>query len=148
MSDRTLVHACVVARLTPQGWRAVLIEGPSGAGKSGLAIRLAAAGWRWVADDYAEVWRSGGALYATAPDRIAGRLEARGLGIIETDRLILSRVSLVVAAIDEPEQLPEPAWRTLAGVALPRLDLDLRAPTAPQVVALAARRLSSAAVLS
>jgi len=79
----TLVHASVVAAWTSTGWRGVLIEGPSGAGKSSLALQLMAMGWRLVGDDYVQVWASGGRLHARGPDRIRGRIEARGLGLVE-----------------------------------------------------------------
>ena len=119
------VHATAVARWEPGvGWRAVLISGSSGAGKSDLALRLMGRGWRLVADDYVHVFASGEALYATAPDTIAGRIEARGVGVIGACirgvvRLVLA-VELTEAAV---ERLPAPETRTLAGRALPLVRL-------------------------
>lgn len=136
------LHATAVARATPAGWRGVLLTGPSGAGKSDLALRLIPSGWRLVCDDYAHVWASGGALYATAPDRIAGRIEARGLGVVDAPSLALARIVLVAACVRTTvERLPEPALETLHGVHLPRLELDIRPASAPAVLTLAIDRL-------
>lgn len=136
------IHATAVARPGANGWRGVLLTGPSGAGKSDLALRLIASGWRLVCDDYAHVWASGGALYAAAPERIAGRIEARGLGIIDRPALVLTRIALVVACVQTPvERLPEPASQTLCGLSLPRLELDIRPASAAAVLTLAIDRL-------
>ncbi|WP_428151108.1 HPr kinase/phosphorylase [Brevundimonas sp.] len=136
------VHATVVARFGPGGWRGVLLRGPSGSGKSDLALRLIDAGWRLVADDYAHVWASGDGLHACAPDRIAGRIEARGLGILDAATRPVARVFLLIDCVQAtPERLPEPAFEILAGVRLPRLDLDIRPASAIRTLALAIDRL-------
>ena len=136
------IHATTVARHGRGGWRAVLLTGPSGAGKSDLALRLIGDGWRLVADDYTEVWASGGGLYATAPTLIAGRIEVRGLGIVDCPPRIVARVVLVVACGRETvERLPEPEHQTLAGIALPRLALDTRPASAARLVAAALTHL-------
>ena len=141
------VHATTVTRRTRHGWRGVLLTGPSGAGKSDLAMRLIGAGWRLVADDYTGVWASDGALYATAPAAIAGRIEARGLGILSRPAWPVTRVVLVVACGQAPvERLPEPAFETVGGVVLPRLALDTRpASAAAWVVAALDRALAPTA---
>ena len=103
------LHATVVARPGPTGWRGALLRGPSGAGKSDLALRLIDAGWRLVADDYAHVWASGEAVYAATPDRIAGRIEARGLDILPVGWRPSVRIVLVVDCVQtQPERMPEP----------------------------------------
>lgn len=137
------LHADSVAAWTPAGWRGVLISGPSGAGKSDLALRLIARpGWRLVADDYSHVWVSGGALRATAPDRIAGLIEARGLGIVPARTRGLVRIVLTVECAAGPtERLPEPATREIAGVRLPLLRLDPRPASAVELVAAALHAL-------
>ncbi|MDP3802643.1 HPr kinase/phosphorylase [Brevundimonas sp.] len=139
MTDAAPVHATAAAHWTPgAGWRAVVISGPSGAGKSDLALRLIGRGWRLVADDYVHVFASGGALYATAPAAIAGRIEARGLGIVGAAstgvvRLVLA-VELTAAATD---RLPEPGTRSFAGRSLPLLRLNGFEPSAVEKVAAA-----------
>ncbi|MFN3670006.1 MAG: HPr kinase/phosphorylase [Brevundimonas sp.] len=126
MSDGQPTHATALAQWTPRaGWRAVLVRGPSGAGKSDLALRLMGRGWRLVADDYVHVFASGGAVYAVPPKVIAGRIEARGVGIVDARARGLARLMLVVVlGGSPPERLPEPETTTLAGLPLPLLRLS------------------------
>jgi serine kinase of HPr protein (carbohydrate metabolism regulator) len=137
------VHATTVARwIAGGGWRGVLITGPSGSGKSDLALRLIGRGWRLVADDYSHVFASGGALYATAPRTIAGRIEARGLGIVTTPTLGTARLALAVDCVDRsPERLPGDDVVTLAGLALPRVELVSRHASAVEIITLATAAL-------
>lgn len=140
--DSSPVHATAVACRLDGRWRAVLLTGPSGAGKSDLALRLIGEGWRLVADDYCEVWRSEDAVFATAPARIAGRIEARGIGIVESPPRWIARVALVVACVQiAPERMPEPATVPVAGLDLPMLTLDIRPSSATVVLAIALRQV-------
>src|SRR3954467_1212574 len=75
------VHASTVAS---EG-RAVLITGPSGSGKSDLALRLLDRGFTLVSDDQTLLKRSGTRLIASAPPTIVGKLEVRGIGIIDLE---------------------------------------------------------------
>jgi serine kinase of HPr protein (carbohydrate metabolism regulator) len=138
-----LVHATVVARYRPEGWRGVLITGGSGAGKSDLALRLIGFGWRLIADDYAWVWSSGGGLYANAPSRTAGLIEARGVGVTATPFVPSVRVVLAIHCVsEEPERLPDPGVHQISGVSVPSLSLNPLHASAPWKVeaALAATR--------
>ena len=104
----------------------VLLRGPSGSGKSSLALRLIDGGARLVADDRTEVLKDGGRLVASAPAAIAGRLEVRGIGIVEVPAVARVPLGLVVdlkEAGEEIERLPEPDFWEHSGVRLPRLDL-------------------------
>ena len=113
----------------------MLLTGPSGSGKSDLALRLIAHGWRLVADDYCEVWTSGGAAWATAPVRISGRMEVRGLGIVPSSPLKLARIVMIATCSQAPvERLPEPDTQIVAGLALPRIAMDTRPASAPVIV--------------
>ena len=78
LSSETL-HASTVAI----DGRAVLIPGPSGSGKSDLALRLLDRGFTLVSDDQTIVRRDGERLIASAPPTIAGKLEIRGVGIVD-----------------------------------------------------------------
>lgn len=120
------LHATAVAQWAPGvGWRAILISGPSGAGKSDLALRLIGRGWRLVADDYVHVFASGEALWATAPETIAGRIEARGVGIVPACLRGVVRLVLAVELIESaPERMPDAETRALAGLTLPKLRLN------------------------
>jgi hypothetical protein len=133
------LHATAVAHWEPgAGWRAILISGPSGAGKSDLALRLIGRGWRRVADDAVHVFASGEALYATAPDTIAGRIEVRGVGIIgSATRDVVRLVLAVELGGPAPERLPDPETRVLAGRTLPRLRLAGFEASAVEKVAVA-----------
>lgn len=142
MSDQP-AHGTVVARWMPaSGWRGVLIVGPSGAGKSDLALRLIGQGWRLVADDYAHVFASGGALYATCPATIAGRIEARGVGVVPACALDLVRLVLAVQLSGGPvERLPEAAETSFSGVTLPLVRLSGLESSAVEKVTLLTSRL-------
>ena len=143
MSSRQPVHGTAAACWRPgAGWRAVLITGPAGAGKSDLTLRLIGRGWRLVADDYAHVVASAGALYAVAPETIAGRIEARGVGVVPASARGLTRLALAVELVEQlPERLPEPETRTIEGVGLPLLRLRGFEASAVEKVAAALARL-------
>lgn len=113
------VHATTVAI----DGRGVLIRGAPGGGKSDPALRLIDAGARLVADDQTGLRRDGGRLIAAARAASAGRLEVRGLGIVEVPRLAEAPVGLVVDLVpaEEVQRLPEPASVLLHGVRVPRL---------------------------
>lgn len=72
------VHATAVA----VGGRGLLILGAAGRGKSGLALQLIATGARLISDDRVLISPEGRALVLSAPAAIAGRIEARGIGIL------------------------------------------------------------------
>src|SRR3546814_8060220 len=79
-----LFHATAVMLPDAQlGDWAVLLRGPSGVGKSDLALRLIDRGAVLVSDDQTLLSVAGGRLVAAPPAAIAGRLEARGLGIVD-----------------------------------------------------------------
>ena len=124
----THVHATCVALRRGKTWRAALLRGPSGAGKSDLALRLIEAGGRLVADDQTELRREGKKLIASAPPRIAGLIEARGLGILTLARdQLVKRTELVLlvdlAHPERIERLPEPASESVLDLELPLIAL-------------------------
>ncbi len=122
------VHASCVSI----GGRAVLIGGRSGSGKSDLALRLIDRGARLVSDDYTLVRRVDQRLVATAPDSIAGKIEVRGVGIIEYPAEQDARVALFVDLDLPSTRLPEPTThRTFAGMAIPVVGLAALEPSAP-----------------
>ena len=119
-----IVHATSIARRVERGWLAVLLFGESGSGKSDLALRALDAGWRLISDDYTVIWPSGDRLWARAPDAIAGRLEARGLGLLYAPRLCVAKIALAATCQSEPfERMPEPEVMTLEGLELPAVRL-------------------------
>src|SRR5258708_9931888 len=98
--QRALVHATSVAMRLGRNWRAVLLRGPSGSGKSDLALRLIEAGARLIADDQTVLVRQGEVVIAGPPARIAGLIEARGVGIVKLGRDQLVRRAAVALLID------------------------------------------------
>ncbi len=133
---RQLLHATCVAI----GEAGVLLRGPPGVGKSDLALRLIDGGARLVADDQVELRAEKGCLRARAPEILAGKLEVRGLGILDLEHREEIPVCLLVELTPgrDPERLPEPARETLAGVTLPVMTLDPRTASAPAKLRLAA----------
>ena len=114
----TILHASAVA---VEG-RAALLTGPSGSGKSALALQLMALGADLIADDRTVVEPAGGQLIASAPETIAGLIEARGLGILNARAAEPAPVAVIVdLGVTETERLPPPRKRTLQGVELPLL---------------------------
>jgi serine kinase of HPr protein (carbohydrate metabolism regulator) len=132
------VHASTVAI----DGRAVLITGPSGSGKSDLTLRLFDRGFTLVSDDQTIVRRDGERLVATAPPSIAGKLEIRGLGIVELEHVSNVPVALLVELTSEIQRLPDDSReRPILGVPLPLISIDAMAASAPSKVALALDRL-------
>ncbi|MGL4312646.1 MAG: HPr kinase/phosphorylase [Sphingomonas sp.] len=139
LSSETL-HATSVAI----NGRAVLIEGSSGAGKSDLALRLIDRGAALISDDYTLLQRQGAALIATPPPSIAGKIEVRGLGIIDWPHVDKVPVALVVTLTEDVERLPaDPPQRRVAGVSIPAVAIDSRAASAAIKVEIALRQLVS-----
>jgi serine kinase of HPr protein (carbohydrate metabolism regulator) len=127
MPHPTQIHATCVA--LPAG--AVLLRGAAGCGKSGLALRLIVeAGAQLVADDRSDLAVRDGRLIASAPAALAGRIEARGVGILALPYRAEAAVGLVADLTPDPDRLPEPACIDLLGVALARVELDARDPAA------------------
>lgn len=137
LSAETL-HASTVAK----GGRAVLITGPSGSGKSDLALRLLDRGFTLVSDDQTIVRKDGERLVASAPPTIAGKLEVRGLGIVEVDRTDNVPVALILELTSDIQRLPDDSReRPILGVQLPFVTLDAMPASAPAKVDLALARL-------
>jgi serine kinase of HPr protein (carbohydrate metabolism regulator) len=116
------------------GARAVLLRGASGSGKSRLAMELLAEARRLgihgalIGDDRLVLEAASGRLVARAVDELAGRIEARGLGIVEIGYEAAGVVGLVVDLVREcPERLPDrdkgDLVTEIADVRLPRLPL-------------------------
>lgn len=135
---RELVHGTCVAF----GRRAVLLRGEPGTGKSDLALRCLAlaphdeARPMLVADD--QVWIATddkGLLIASPPPALAGKIELRGIGIVEMPFLRQAALHLVCDLVDTknvPRMAPEPWERTeIAGITLPALKLAPFEASAP-----------------
>jgi serine kinase of HPr protein (carbohydrate metabolism regulator) len=137
LSSETL-HASTVAL----DGRAVLISGPSGAGKSDLALRLIDRGFTLVSDDQTIVRKDNGRLLASAPPTIHGKLEIRGVGIVEMETVSDVPVALFVELTGDILRLPDDSReRLVLGVNLPLINVDALTASAPSKVAVALDRL-------
>lgn len=148
MDDATeLVHGTCVAL----GPTAALLRGPSGAGKSDLALRFLFLARRGpaalhppllVADDQVRLIRDGSRILAKAPDAIRGRIEIRGVGIVEAKSLPQAELGLIVELVTGGvERLPEESSTALLlGIDLPLLRLVPWEASAPIKLAVALAR--------
>ena len=149
MHDATdLVHGTCVAL----GRTAALLRGPSGSGKSDLALRFLYLARRGpaaleapilVADDQVCLVRNDGRLLAKPPDTIRGRIEVRGVGIVEVKSLMEADLALVVDLMSATaiERLPDgKAKARLLGVELPLVGLFPWEASAPIKLAIALAR--------
>jgi serine kinase of HPr protein (carbohydrate metabolism regulator) len=142
MSSRLLSSETIHASTVASDGRAVLISGPSGSGKSDLALRLLDRGFTLVSDDQTIVRRDGDRLVASAPPTTKGKLEIRGIGIVDMDTVNDVPVALFVELTSEIMRLPDDRReRPVLGVNLPLVSVDALTASAPSKVALALDRL-------
>jgi len=142
MSSRLLSSETIHASTVASDGRAVLISGPSGSGKSDLALRLLDRGFTLVSDDQTIVRRDGDRLVASAPPTIKGKLEIRGIGIVEMNTVNDVPVALFVELTTEIMRLPDDRReRPVLGVNLPLVSVDALTASAASKVSLALDRL-------
>ena len=138
MSPEETIHASCVAI----GGRGVLLRGRSGSGKSDLALRLIDRGATLVSDDYTRLRVDGGRLLASAADTISGKIEVRGLGILEMPAARETAVCILIDLDREvPRMPPQDDSESLLGIDIPRLSISALEPSAPIKVELALKRL-------
>lgn len=136
------IHASCVAVEN----RGLLLLGPSGRGKSDLALRLIDRGARLVADDRCDIWFDQGRLWCAPPEVLAGKLEVRGLGILDRPWTAPVPLALAVRLADRYERMPPAdAVERIAGHDLPAVLLSAFEGSAPIKVLLALDRLEAAA---
>lgn len=127
MSAELQIHASCVAF----GEKGVLLCGASGAGKSETALRLMVEGGAvLVADDRVGLWRDGDDLWACAPEKIAGLIEVREVGILKVPFCAAVKIALCVRLLGrgDPERekisrLPEPEMQIFLDRTVRRLTL-------------------------
>lgn len=129
------VHGSAVAI----GGRGVLLMGESGAGKSSLALRLIDRGAVLIADDQVELTARAGRLQAMALATIFGKIEVRGVGVVDCDATA-APIALAVDLDALPLRLPEPATIEIEGVTVPVVALAPFDADAPIKVELALKR--------
>ncbi len=104
------------------GQSAALLVGGSGTGKSSFALQALALGAELVSDDQTILTRSDEGVIATCPDPIQGRIEARGVGLLQ---VIPRQAALLQLVIDmdmvETDRLPPHRGCRILGIRLPLL---------------------------
>jgi len=96
--------------------KAVAFTGPSGAGKSGAALACMNRGAHLLADDITWLHSHENSLIATCPPPLSGRIEARGVGILNTAPSGPTPLHLVVdLGTPETQRLPALKSVTLLG---------------------------------
>ena len=140
LSSETL-HASTVAL----DGRAVMICGASGSGKSDLALRLLDRGFKLVSDDQTIVRKDGGRVLASAPPTIRGKLEVRGIGIVDVETVTDVPVAIFVDLASDMQRLPDDSReRLVLGIKIPLVTVDAMTASAPSKVAMALDRLGLA----
>jgi serine kinase of HPr protein (carbohydrate metabolism regulator) len=137
LSSETL-HASTVAL----DGRAVVISGPSGSGKSDLALRLIDRGFTLVSDDQTIVHKDGNRLLASAPPTIHGRMEIRGIGIVEMESVGDVPIALFVELTSDIQRIPDDGRdRLILDRKIPLISVDAMTASAAAKVAVALDRL-------
>lgn len=143
-----LVHGTCVAL----GRAAALLRGPSGSGKSDLALRFLFLARRGpaalepptlVADDQVQLKRDGNLILVRAPETIRGKIEVRGVGIIEVKSHPEAQLALVVdlvAPLEVPRMPGGDEMARLLGVDVPLMRLAPWEASAPVKLAVALAR--------
>ena len=93
-------------------------------------------------DDRTIVRKAGDKVIAAAPDTIRGKLEIRGVGIVDMPTVDDVAVALVVELTSDITRLPDDAReRIILGTGIPLISVDAMTASAPSKVALALDRL-------
>lgn len=112
----------------------ILVLGPARSGKSSLCLsglrRAASMGLvaRLVADDHVRIDRGGDGLRLHAPDRLFGRIEVSGIGILKEPAVKSAPFGLAVELCDPEgiERLPQELHTSYLGSDVRRIRLPAR----------------------
>lgn len=129
----------------------VLLTGESGTGKSELALQLVRRGHSLVSDDAPELVVEAGRLVGRSSYALAGKLQLRGLGVIDLKKLMPREALQASTGVDlvvslsrsadtdaRPLEGSPPQYCELLGIRLPCWILPVdQAPASPELVELA-----------
>jgi len=140
MAGAETQHATLVSNVGA----GVLLRGPSGSGKSDLALRLLNLGpdWRLVSDDQVALSRNGSVIMGRAPAAISGKLEVRGIGIVDVAVAPETEIRLIVDLVeraDVPRMAELDQTSNLLGAAIPSARLHAFDASAPLKVVMLLR---------
>lgn len=126
LSSEAIQAACVAVK-----GRGVLIECREGEGRVDLALTMIDRGAVLVAETQTVCLRHEGKLLASPVAGGAGRIEVRGLGIVQMPHAERVPVDLLIVLLDAGPRFPEDKrTRTIAGVEVPVLALAALDPAA------------------
>lgn len=126
-ANEDLMQASAVAI----GGRGLLLEGPPGSGKSSLALALIDRGARLIGDDGVRLVRRGQDVLAEPPPNIPGKLEIRGVGIVDMEA-ISAPLALILSMDPTAPRYPDPLkLRDILGIEVPVLPFRADASIAP-----------------
>lgn len=128
--------------------KGVVLIGASGCGKSDLALRLIDRGAILVSDDQVQLKAENDAPYLYQAPNIAGKIEVRGIGIIDMPPVDAVPLRLVVALDREVVRHPD-GWpvEVIGGYSIPLCCIDPFAASAPIKVEMALALLINGNIL-
>jgi|TARA_B110000438_G_C15651424_1_gene579722 serine kinase of HPr protein (carbohydrate metabolism regulator) len=113
--------------------KGVMLCGPSSSGKSDLGLRLIENGALLVADDRTNLSLDQNMVLASSPAEISGKIEVRGVGIINLKVIEKVQLALVVDLIEAVvvQRMPSEEKIDLLGIKLPLIRLYAFEASAP-----------------
>ena len=122
----------------------VLLRGPSNSGKSSIALRIldeaeqSRAQCHLIADDQVILASNADHLVGQVPDDLFGKMEIRGVGIINVEARHECMIDLVVDLVPHQslERMPneKPDYVTITGVDIRRISIAERNPDASAII--------------
>ena len=122
----------------------VLLRGPSNSGKSSIALRLldeaeqSRTQCHLIADDQVILVSETDHLVGKAPDNLFGKIEMRGVGIIEVEARHECMIDLVIDLVPHQslERMPDEKldFVTISGVEIRRISIAERNPDASVII--------------
>jgi hypothetical protein len=132
LSSETIQAGCIAV-----GGRAVLIESRLDEARVDLALRLIDRDAVLVADAATICQRQDGTLLASAPASNRGRMQVRGLGIVELSYAERVPVGLLVVLLESSRFPEDLRVRRIAGIDVAVLPLSVFDPSGPIKVEIA-----------
>jgi HPr kinase/phosphorylase len=122
--------------------KGILLRGASGSGKSDLALRLIDSGAQLVSDDYTEIHSKDDIAVLRAPCAIQGKIEVRGLGLMEMSFAKDTSLELIfdMVPFSKIERAPPTNFFSFNGLSFPVRSVDPFMASAPAIIRLAARQ--------